>query len=711
MHDALTFASRETSHDVRMNEIDRRKAVRSVLLVLDLLQHWAEPETEEKFTKKGQTRTPDSSNGQRQDAIRSSDVWLQEEPAMRIGDLVGAIPLELRAHAASCVGMHASALRLLEMASRSRVADVVFGPDSMDHARRNRSPAAGNCTESDGTLMKDVLASLNDYETMSSLGDDDFGTSPSTRVKDSIRQKEALRDWQGALQDYERAQQLNVEDPSLQLGSLHCLLELGHFESVLQQVNGINSRSTTSTSLGSGAVPLAVEASWRLGRWETLSELVETKGIALGDPEGLYQVSLAQTMLNVHKHDLPAVQASLRKSRCAAMEKLCSVARESYSRAYEHIVRLQVLREIEDISELLCSRSPPSLGELTNNMNYCWDRRLDLVSSSGATTIMNTRLALARLAGDSAFEGSLFLRMGKRARKSGLHGIAANSFAQAEAALTCIAPDQRSTLKSFLRMQFAKLKHDCGESSFALRILGQEDIETMGSLNDKELVAESVRRVVKVLGVEERCSMDEQEIIDVFVRCALQSTRWMIEGGLKGGGEIMARFRTIHRVSPKWEKGKKMQFAVESYHSCHSNLFRQTFVGHFHFAKYIDSIMESRIMTLQGRSSDHGAGVNDDVLRSQTIVMDRTCQRYMILAIKHYAEALTLDIKKHVYQAMPRLLSLWFDLTSVKQLAEDGLHYSRGSKLADLNGMSSPIFWLLQSLPKASSLHVFVCDT
>lgn len=111
-------------------------------------------------------------------------------------------------------------------------------------------------------------------------------------------------------------------------------------------------------------------------------------------------------------------------------------------------------------------------------------------------------------------------------------------------------------------------------------------------------------------------------------------------------------------------------------------------LGHFQFAKYIDSILESRIRALQGRSSDHGTGVNDDILRSQTIVLDRTCQRYMILAIEHYAETLTLDIKKHVYQALPRLLSLWFDLTSIKQLVEERLHYDKGSKIADLNGKS-----------------------
>jgi len=547
----------------RMNQIDRRKAVSSVFLVLDLLQHWAEPETEHRFTKKTQPIASDSSKNP-QLPIQSLDIWLQEEPAMRIGDLVGAIPLELRAHAASCVGMHACALRFLEMASRLRVADITFGPDGPDSIGhfRNRSPAAGKCPESNATLMKDILASLNDYETMSSLGDDNFGTSPSTRVRDSIRQKEALQDWEGALQDYERAQQLNVNDPSLQLGSLHCLLELGHFESVLQQVNGIVSRCKTSSTLSSGAIPLAVEASWRLGRWETLSELVEANSIALTDPEGLYQLSLAQTMLNIRRQNLPAAQSGIRNARCAAMEELCSVARESYSRAYEHIVRLQVLREIEDIISLggLRSDGSTSLGELMNDISYGWNSRLDLVSSSGATTIMNTRLALARLAGDSAFEGSLFLTIGKRERKSGLHSVAANSFAQAEAALSSIAPEQRASLKSLLQMQFAKLRHDCGESSIALRMLGQEDIETMGSLHENELVKESVRRVVEVFGIEES-GMKEKEIMDVFVRCALQSTRWMIEGGLKGCGEIIARFNTVNRVAPKWEKGWEKQCA------------------------------------------------------------------------------------------------------------------------------------------------------
>lgn len=87
--------------------------------------------------------------------------------------------------------------------------------------------------------------------------------------------------------------------------------------------------------------------------------------------------------------------------------------------------------------------------------------------------------------------------------------------------------------------------------------------------------------------------------------------------------------------------------------------------GHFQLAKYIDSLLQSRILALQGRSSDHLARTDDDWQRNHTITHDKNCMRYVVLAVKHYAEAVVLDIK-HVYQALPRLLSLWFDFTAIK---------------------------------------------
>jgi hypothetical protein len=58
------------------------------------------------------------------------------------------------------------------------------------------------------------------------------------------------------------------------------------------------------------------------------------------------------------------------------------------------------------------------------------------------------------------------------------------------------------------------------------------------------------------------------------------------------------------------------------------------------------------------------AGIDDEHLRNHIISRDKTCIRYVVLAIKHFAETLILDVK-HVYQVLPRLLSLWFDFTGI----------------------------------------------
>lgn len=70
-------------------------------------------------------------------------------------------------------------------------------------------------------------------------------------------------------------------------------------------------------------------------------------------------------------------------------------------------------------------------------------------------------------------------------------------------------------------------------------------------------------------------------------------------------------------------------------------------------------------MALRGRSPIHLAGADDEMHRSYAISRDRTCQRYLILAINHYLRSLQLDVK-HVYQSLPRLLSLWFEFTAIK---------------------------------------------
>ena len=569
-----------------MNQADRRKAVNAAFMVVETLQHWAENEKEER-QKMGRPSTQKSQGGHTEGL---AETWTADDCIFRIDNILTSIPLLLRAEAAASVGMHARALRTLEMAARRNVVDQVFNatsdqaPGNSPKCKRGSSRASGNHDLSgiDWNLMKDVLAELNNYENMAALDEDSRHAQPQERTLDSIRQNEAAGNWEGALRDYERVQQLRGHlgsDPKLKWGALRSLLHLGQFDSVLNQVNGIlhtrpNEQSTqTQLSQAAQAKPFAIEAAWRLGRWNTLSEIMDQEGLRSIDDsigaEGRYQAAQGWAMLGLHRKNACTVAKAVKVARQAVMDSLSSVARESYSRAYPYIVRLQCLREIEDAKDFLCSpdgSNPMTFIEFTKsegNDGWGWQRRLELVSPASSEAVIDTRLGLARLAQDPILEGSLFLTVGTKARKNGLFNISADALAQAESAFNCVpqGADGREVagLLGVTKMQVAKMKHDSGESSAALKMLGQDHVQHMvdmiGSTDAEKAKRMVLAQEMEVSGLN-GAQQDNDIIVQRFASRVLQSTKWIIEGGLKDGAEIMNRFRLVHKLAPNMEKGE-----------------------------------------------------------------------------------------------------------------------------------------------------------
>ena len=401
---------------------------------------------------------------------------------------------------------------------------------------------------------------------MECLEEDENIASPGVRIRGSIKQKEASSDWEGALQDYELALKLGEvagDAHDLRSGALRCLLELGHFDSVLNQVNGFlepPQSGTTSESL-KDMIQIGIEATWRLGNWDELSNLVSCMSSESSRESDSYESSLGSVMLSLKNRDEGNALAGIQQAREAVMDKL-SIATGG-GRANESIVELQGLREIEDVVEAVCTTHPLNLSGYIAENGLSWDRRLELVNSASAPKIMNFRLALARLAADATFEGSLFLNMGRRERKKGFHSMAKSALVQAEAAFarTDLA-DTSCEMLSSLKLQFAKLKYDIGRSSAALRMLHTEDVDSMINFDRDAVVTEARKRVVSLLGNKDH-SVTENQAIRIFAKNTLQSTQWMVEGGLKGGSEIISRFRLLQKVDPKWEKGENLLNALE----------------------------------------------------------------------------------------------------------------------------------------------------
>ena len=102
--------------------------------------------------------------------------------------------------------------------------------------------------------------------------------------------------------------------------------------------------------------------------------------------------------------------------------------------------------------------------------------------------------------------------------------------------------------------------------------------------------------------------------------------------------------------------------------------------GHFHFAKYVDTVIQSRVAALiSDPSSQKHASVDEDRRRADAIFRDQLSQSYILMAMRNYIESLKSS-SKHVYHALPRLLSLWFELTAIPVPAEKTASVSDSNK-------------------------------
>jgi serine/threonine-protein kinase ATR len=145
-------------------------------------------------------------------------------------------------------------------------------------------------------------------------------------------------------------------------------------------------------------------------------------------------------------------------------------------------------------------------------------------------------------------------------------------------------------------------------------------------------------RAIKTFAVH-ASDWNERLMVDRFASRLLRSTQWIVDVGIQSGPVIKDKFQKVIKLSPEWEK------------------------GHFCFAKYLNEL----VYRLFEKHSPHG--IEDDLTRSQILCHETECIEYIPLAIEHYALALKFDMR-HVYQNLPRLLSLWFDFLSAKPISE-----------------------------------------
>lgn len=555
--------------DSKMINLELQRSVEAVFTVLRILQSWAENEVEEQYkVPRSSSKETKKRNPMRLSSSHNElSAWPPDESICIIEDLLNFVTFDMCAVAAEYVGMHAQALRFLEMASRKietgRIFDDIdqheedsqMGQNAFDNSKKLLRP-----THIDGMDIGQthrLFGFLDDRDSMIAIA----RCRKELHIFDHLHERQSHNDWDGVLRACEVIYQINptcndVDTSSLENFQIKSLLELGHFDSALNQVIGLingGDRQLQGKKVKNSEQNLishAINASWRLGRWESLDFLVnsmdnkyiKTPSMTL-EPERQYDFNLGKAILGMYQQNQALTSRSIKVARESIIPPLSVVAGEDYTRAYPYLMKLQCLREVEDV--LSCKQ----------------DRLHDLmrVANSDLSMPMETivvRLALSRVAKDIEMEASLWLSAGRKARKEGLLNLAESSLSHSSALYerlrlqNATAVSTKSVLSETnaneVRLQRAKLMHDKGQTVAALRMIEVAEFETILLSRDKKR-QDLINEIQK--------NPDEGYEAIPFARNGLQATEWMIESGLLKGSEAIERYELLITLAPQWERG------------------------------------------------------------------------------------------------------------------------------------------------------------
>ena len=552
--------------------LELQKSISIVFSTIKVFQWWSENEIEAQ-------RVDRSSSPVCTNDISDQHQWPTEISLVQISELLDNISLDACSQAAEFVGMFAQSVYFLEVGSRKKEAQIMDDfatcTKPLTHNNYRIDTQNKHCVSAMHTLSMNLgrahrlFSELDDQYSMAGIAN----CRSDTTIMDQILEKKACNDWDSVLRLCELSSQLGDGSSKSNVQNIRQLkavsmLKLGQIESALDFAFSVMNNPSSvdeeanpkSNEKNATIVPCAIEASWRLGRWDLLQTIIFSNtaksvnhGLNTSDFESRYNFHLGCAMLSLREHDTQSLYASIREGREAIIPCLSVVANENYPRALPYLTKLQILQEIESASRLLSHNKDVQM--------YSEDHLKQSLGSvhpqiSISMDSIAVRLAMSSIISDKNLQTSLWLTAGKLARKDGLFQIAESYLSHAYS----IYQENRSNLNyesnvvhcelygPEIKLQMAKVKHSNGETTVAIRMLTSQAFEELIlNSDDKEL-----SKAIKKLSAENR-------LLEVG-RTGLQSTQWLVESGLKSGSEAIHRYKVLTMMLPDWERGKNFIF-------------------------------------------------------------------------------------------------------------------------------------------------------
>ena len=175
---------------------------------------------------------------------------------------------------------------------------------------------------------------------------------------------ERLGRWDEALEAY-NSREDDEGTLDVTMGKMRCLHALGEWETLSSLAQ--DKWSLASIENKRMIAPLAAAAAWGLSQWELMEDYL--KALKSSSPDRSFFGAIAA----IHRNEFMETHRYIEKARDALDTELSALLAESYTRAYNVVVRVQMLTELEEIVTYKKSAGQP---EKQLAMREMWKTRL-----------------------------------------------------------------------------------------------------------------------------------------------------------------------------------------------------------------------------------------------------------------------------------------------------------------------------------------------
>ncbi|KIJ55748.1 hypothetical protein M422DRAFT_24274 [Sphaerobolus stellatus SS14] len=322
---------------------------------------------------------------------------------------------------------------------------------------------------------------------------------------------ERLGRWQEALQAYDKKAEIDPHAPDVVLGRMRCLHALGEWEKLAGLVN--EHWNNAGNDGRREMAPLAAAAAWSLRDWDSMDDYI---GVM---PSDSADRSFYRAILAVHRNQFSKATAQIVKARDLLDPALSSVIGEHPSRAYNLMVRAQMLSELEEIIQYKQYADQP---ERQDVLRKTWRKRLQ--GCEPDVEVWQRILQVRALVLRSEEEPQMWIKFANLCRKNDRMWLA-------EKTINSLTQPDQTRNKAGPHVVYAQLKFMWGrgdkeEAFMALRGF-----------------CEALQRDIIIKPGESKASHQERmaDLSSVLARCHLKAGEWQDE---------MKREWTPHNIAP-----------------------------------------------------------------------------------------------------------------------------------------------------------------